>query len=130
MSYGDVARAVAGIDAVGVAGEALGRVDFEAPDGEAVAVVVRDVEVGRIPQRDAVQGEPGGAGKRDQARAVLMGVGALGILGQVPPGLRLAGQPRPSAGARRSAASDRSTRQPCQRRESPPPEWLPARPPE
>ena len=26
-----------------------------------------------------------------------MGVGALGILGQVPPGLRLTGQPRPSA---------------------------------
>ena len=38
---GDVLRAIAGIDAVGVAGEALRRVDLDAPNCEAVAVIVR-----------------------------------------------------------------------------------------
>ena len=54
---GDVFGAVAGVDAVGVAGEAFGCVDFYAPYGEAVAAVVGDVEVGRVFEGDAVEGE-------------------------------------------------------------------------
>ena len=82
---GDVPRAVAGVDAVGVAGEALRRVDLQAPDGEAVAVVVGDVEVGRVLERDAIEREVVGVVGDDEARNLLAAAGA-GLLGQVPPG--------------------------------------------
>jgi hypothetical protein len=82
---GDVARAVAGIDAVGVAGEALGRIDFESPDGEAVAVIVRDVEVGRVAEGDAVEGEVVSVVGDEDARDLLTAAGA-GLLGEIPRG--------------------------------------------
>ena len=50
---GDVRGAAAGVDAVGVAGVA-GCVDADAPDGEAFAVAVGDVEVGGVLEGDAV----------------------------------------------------------------------------
>ena len=90
--------AAAGIDAVGVAGERVSGVDLEAPDGEAVAVVVDDVEVGRVLQRDAVDGEVVRGVGHDDARN-LLAASCAGLLGEIPPGdvlPRSFSPPRPS----------------------------------
>ena len=68
---GYVSSSVAGVDAVGVAGETLRRVDLDAPDREAVAMVVDDVEVGRVLERDAIQGEVVRVVGHDEARNLL-----------------------------------------------------------
>ena len=46
---------------------AMRGVDLDAPDGEAVAAVVGDVEVGGVAQRDAVEGEVVGVIADDEA---------------------------------------------------------------
>ena len=81
---GDV-FAAAGVYAIGVAGEAFGSVDFEAPDGEAVAVFVDDVEVGGVLEGDAVEGEVVGVVGDEDTGDLLSGASA-GFFGEVPPG--------------------------------------------
>ncbi len=81
---GDVFGA-AGVDTVGVAGSALGRVDAEAPDGEAVAMVVDDVEVGGVFKGDAVEGEVVGV-VGDKDAGDLLTSGGAGLFGEIPPG--------------------------------------------
>ena len=81
---GDVAG-LRGIDAVGVA-RGAGRVDLDAPDGEAVAAVEGDVEVGRIFEGDAVESEVVGEVGFDEA-GNLLSAGGAGVFGEVPPGL-------------------------------------------
>jgi hypothetical protein len=85
---GDVARRDR-VDAVRVA-RVVGRVDDDAPCGEAVHVVQGDVEVRRILQRDAVQRDVARLVGLDQARHVLPGLFLLGAAGDLPPRLRLA----------------------------------------
>ena len=67
LGDGDVFCAVAGVDAVGVASEAFGGVDFYSPDGEAVAAVVVDVGVLGVAKGDAVEGEVVGVTGFDDA---------------------------------------------------------------
>ena len=86
MGDGDVLRAVAGIDAVGVAGQPLRRIDLQSPDRKAVAVVVDDVEVRRVFQRDAIEREVVGIIGDQDARNLLTASGAR-LLGQIPPGV-------------------------------------------
>ena len=90
VSDGDVSR-VAGIDAIGVA-RVLRRIDNDAPGGKSVSVGVRNMEVGRVTQGDAVEGEIVGVRKNQDARAVLILVFDLGFLREVPPGNVLAGE--------------------------------------
>ena len=66
--------------------QALRRVDLHAPDREAVAVVVDDVEVGRVLERDAVEREVVGVVGDNEARNLLAAAGAR-LLGQIPPGV-------------------------------------------
>src|SRR5205807_148302 len=53
---GDVGG-IAGIDTIGVARALARRPELDTPDGETVAAVIGDVKVGRVLQRDAVEGE-------------------------------------------------------------------------
>ena len=81
----DVFRAAPGINAVCVAGQALSCVDLEAPDGEAVAMVVYDVKVRGVLERDAVEGEVVSI-IRDDETGNLLAPARAGLFGQVPPG--------------------------------------------
>src|SRR5471032_1580061 len=80
---GDVARRD-GIDAIGVARSGR-RVDAHAPRSKAVDLVERDVEVGRVAQRDAIQREVAAAVNLDQARHVLARVLLLRAACHLPP---------------------------------------------
>ena len=60
------------------------RVDLHSPDGEAVAAVVGDVEVGGVLEGDAVEGEVVRVIADDDARDLLGAAGAC-VLGEVPP---------------------------------------------
>src|ERR1035437_4201172 len=60
-----------------------GVVDFDAPDGEAVARFVGDVEVRRVLERDAVEGEVVGVVGDNEARDLLRAARAC-ILGEAP----------------------------------------------
>ena len=86
MRDGDVLRPVARIDAVGVAREALRRVDLQAPHREAIAAVIHNVEVGRVFQGDAVKREVTRVVGDNQARNLLASARAR-LFGQVPPGI-------------------------------------------
>lgn len=86
MGDGDVLCAVAGVDAICVAGEALRRVDLEAPDRKSVGMVKDDVEVRRVFQRDAIKREVVGIRGDNEARNLLPATGAR-LFGEISPGI-------------------------------------------
>ncbi len=62
----------------------LGGVDLQSPHGEAVAVVVDNVEVWRVLQRDAIDGEVvGGVGNDDAGN--LLAASCASLFGEIPP---------------------------------------------
>jgi hypothetical protein len=80
---GDVARR-AGIDAIGVA-RGFGSHDFDTPGGEAVGLIDRDVEAGRVAESDFVENEVVRVAQGDHRGDALLLVSDLCLMREIPP---------------------------------------------
>ena len=93
MGDGDVLRAIARVDAVGVARERVWRVgypvngvDSNPPHSKAISCVIGHVEVWRVAQCNAIEGEVVGVVRNDEAADLLAAAVFQRLFAEIPGG--------------------------------------------